>query len=316
MASSTRAQSSWWRVFLSPGWVIFILLIIAFSWAAFSVLAPWQLNKDEDIVARNAHIEEAFRTEPVDYSQVLDAHGAIATQEWTRVTISGQYLPESEVLLRLRPEEGAGPSYQSLVAFRSSTGDVILVNRGWIAAGEANAVPDIPPPPATPTTITGMVRFGEGRHPNDPIFQENYWQVYSIHSPQLAEIMELPLSTDYVQLSAGESGELRAIPVPMIDRGNHLSYGFQWIAFGIMAPLGLIYFIYAEVRERRRVAAEEAELAAAAAPDTHPDAAATPETEAAVSQRPDSSEPRRRARYGTAKPNHYEKFNRRDRDRF
>ena len=67
------------------------------------------------------------------------------------------------------------------------------------------------------------------------------------------------LAEDYVQLAEGQAGEITAIPVPMLDRGSHLSYAFQWIAFGIMAPLGLGYFIWAEMKERRRVRREEAE---------------------------------------------------------
>lgn len=70
----------------------------------------------------------------------------------------------------------------------------------------------------------------------------------------------MDLAEGYVQLSADQPGVLNAIPVPKLDRGSHLSYGFQWIAFGIMAPLGLGYFIWAEIRERRRVRDEEQEL--------------------------------------------------------
>ena len=47
----------------------------------------------------------------------------------------------------------------------------------------------------------------------------------------------MELAEDYVQLAEGQAGEINAIPVPMLDRGSHLSYAFQWIAFGIMAPL-------------------------------------------------------------------------------
>ena len=70
----------------------------------------------------------------------------------------------------------------------------------------------------------------------------------------------MELAEDYVQLAEGQAGEINAIPVPMLDRGSHLSYAFQWIAFGIMAPAGLIYFLWAEVRERRRFKQEQEEL--------------------------------------------------------
>ena len=45
---------------------------------------------------------------------------------------------------------------------------------------------------------------------------------------------------------------LGVLPLPQTDSGPYLSYGLQWLAFGIMAPLALAYFVRAELRERRR----------------------------------------------------------------
>jgi hypothetical protein len=39
--------------------------------------------------------------------------------------------------------------------------------------------------------------------------------------------------------------------VPHLDAGPFLSYGIQWITFGVVAPILLGYFVYAEVRVRR-----------------------------------------------------------------
>jgi hypothetical protein len=35
-----------------------------------------------------------------------------------------------------------------------------------------------------------------------------------------------------------------------------LSYGIQWISFGILAPIGLGYFAYSEIRVRRQERAQ------------------------------------------------------------
>jgi cytochrome oxidase assembly protein ShyY1 len=42
------------------------------------------------------------------------------------------------------------------------------------------------------------------------------------------------------------------LPLPHLDAGPFLSYGIQWIAFGIVAPIGLGYFAYSEIKQRRR----------------------------------------------------------------
>ena len=251
------------KTFLKPGWVLLLLFVVAFSYLAFTVLAPWQLGKDDDIVERNELITHAYEADPQPVEDLVDGNGAIKDDEWSRATLHGHYLPQDEVLLRLRPVD-SGPSYQSLVPFRTDSGLTILVNRGWVKAGEANAVPDIPAAPSGETTLTGMIRADEAQHQSAPIKQEGYQQVYSIHTEQIASLIDAPLAHDYIQLSADQPGVLNPMPIPQLDRGNHLSYGYQWIAFGIMAPLGLGYFVWSEIRERRRAREEEAALASAA----------------------------------------------------
>jgi hypothetical protein len=54
--------------------------------------------------------------------------------------------------------------------------------------------------------------------------------------------------------------------LPNLDAGPFLSYGIQWIAFGIIAPIGLGYFVRAEILQRRREST--AKQAANAKPDT------------------------------------------------
>ncbi|MGV0410674.1 SURF1 family cytochrome oxidase biogenesis protein [Corynebacterium tuberculostearicum] len=333
------------KTFLKPGWVLLLLFVVAFSYLAFTVLAPWQLGKDDDIVERNELITHAYEADPQPVEDLVDDHGAIKDDEWSRATLHGHYLPQDEVLLRLRPVD-SGPSYQSLVPFRTDSGLTILVNRGWVKAGEANAVPDIPDAPSGETTLTGMIRADEAEHQSAPIKQEGYQQVYSIHTEQIATLIDAPLAHDYIQLSADQPGVLNAMPIPQLDRGNHLSYGYQWIAFGIMAPLGLGYFVWSEIRERRRLREEEEALAAldadASTPSEPEDASAADsapvETPSPATSRRDAhaaaddatdtapavpaassshaASRRNRSRYGDSKPDHYAKLNKRRRERY
>ena len=333
------------KTFLKPGWVLLLLFVVAFSYLAFTVLAPWQLGKDDDIVERNELITHAYEAAPQPVEDLVDGNGAIKGDEWSRATLHGKYLPQDEVLLRLRPVD-SGPSYQSLVPFRTDSGLTILVNRGWVKAGEANAVPDIPAAPSGETTLTGMIRADEAEHQSAPIKQEGYQQVYSIHTEQIASLIDAPLAHDYIQLSADQPGVLNAMPIPQLDRGNHLSYGYQWIAFGIMAPLGLGYFVWSEIRERRRLREEEAALSAldadastpsepadassaSSAPveapspatsrrDAHAAADDATDTAPAVPAASSShaASRRNRSRYGDSKPDHYAKLNKRRRERY
>lgn len=264
MAQQTKKPG--WRVFLSPSWIFTAIFVIAFSYVAFTVLSPWQLHKDRDIKERNERITESFEIDPVDYSEIMDSDGALRNDddEWRRVTLEGHYVPDSEVLLRMRSVNDT-PNYQSLVGFATDAGDFLLVHRGYVptVAGE---MPEIPEVPTGEYTITGVVRHTEGRPESAPMEADGYQQVYGINTEQIGELTGLDLAVDYIQLLEDQPGVLAPMPIPKLDRGNHLSYGLQWIAFGIMAPLGLAYFVWSEVRERRRVAAEEAAMAGAAPP--------------------------------------------------
>ncbi|MGN5993463.1 SURF1 family cytochrome oxidase biogenesis protein [Corynebacterium striatum] len=323
------------KTFLKPGWVLLLIFVVAFSYFAFTVLAPWQLGKDDQIVERNHLIAEAYEADPRPLNEVVTKDGAIKDDEWSRATLTGHYLADDEVLLRLRPVS-SGAVYQSLVPFQTDSGLTMLVNRGWIAAGDGNTVPEIPPAPTEDVTITGMIRADEPQHSSAPINQEGYQQVYSIHTEEVASLTNTKLGKDYIQLSPEQPGELTALEVPQLDRGNHLSYGYQWIAFGIMAPLGLGYFVWSEIRERRRAREEEAALhaplddaspfeplqspagsAPAPAPSAEVPSAEVPSAEAPSAAAQAAPQSRRaRSRYGDSKPDFYEKIRERGQERF
>lgn len=300
-----HADRPLWRKFLTPGWLFLTLFVVVFSYFAFSFFAPWQLGKDDRIVERNKQIEAAYEAEPVPVEKLLDGDGFREGQQWTRVVLKGHYLTDDEVLLRLRPVEQM-PAYQSLVPFELSSGQVVLVNRGFMPAGESNSVPDFAPAPAGEVSAVGMVQLSEPASDRESITQEGYRQVYTINPGQVAELTGTPLIDGYVQLSPDQPGVLQPIPVPMLDRGTHLSYGLQWIAFGVLAPVGLLYFVYNEIRERRRVEKEEEEMAALGTESSEQRAE---ETVTVVRSRSV------RDRYGDAKPDHYAKFAKRNRER-
>lgn len=248
------------KSFLSPGWVIAAVLVALFSYFAFTFLAPWQLGKNERLVHRNEQISAAFDSDPVPYSDVAPEGRLDSDNEWTRVTMTGNYVPSAEVLLRLRPVDNT-PAFQVLTPFAVDGGPTFLVNRGWVPAGEGGTtVPDFSPAPTGRVTLTGMLRADEVPHPSPPLNDQGHEMIYSISSEQAGEVTGMQLAPSYLQLPDGEPGVLTPIPLPMLETGNHLSYGLQWIAFGLMAPAGLIYFAWAETRERRRFREEQEEL--------------------------------------------------------
>ncbi|WP_438359400.1 SURF1 family cytochrome oxidase biogenesis protein [Corynebacterium durum] len=313
MVNSARphpsTQRSVWKTFLKPGWVFTAAAVLIFAYFAFTVLAPWQLHKNEAKTERNHNIEAAFETDPVPLSEIFTTRGKVADgKEWRRVSMTGHYLPESEVLLRLRPVNSS-PAFQALTPFRLNSGEIILVNRGFVPANQDN-VPDIPAAPSEEVTIVGYARLDEPPPSHEPLTDQGRLQVSGINSQQIADLTHLELGKDYVQLSDGQPGTLSAIPLPQLDSGPHLSYGIQWIAFGIMAPLGLGYFVWAEMRERRREQEEQQALQEQQqTPLKQQDEKDQQESESPV-------EAKLRSRYGGARVDHYSKIARRNEERF
>lgn len=302
-------QRSVWKTFLKPGWVFTAAAVLIFAYFAFTVLAPWQLHKNEAKTERNHNIEAAFETDPVPLSEIFTKRGEVAdSKEWRRVSMTGHYLPESEVLLRLRPVNSS-PAFQALTPFRLNSGEIMLVNRGFVPANQDN-VPDIPAAPSEEVTIVGYASLDEPPPSHEPLTDQGRLQVSGINSKQIADLTHLELGKDYVQLSDGQPGTLSAIPLPQLDSGPHLSYGIQWIAFGIMAPLGLGYFVWAEMRERRREQEEQQALQ---------EQQQTPlkQQDEKDQQEPESpAEAKLRSRYGGARVDHYSKIARRNEERF
>ena len=84
-----------------------------------------------------------------------------------------------------------------------------------------------------------------------PFRRDGIQQVYSINPAQVSRVTGMPLVGSYLQLVDGQPGGLGVIAIPHLDAGPYLSYGIQWIAFGIVAPIGVGYFVMAEIRQRR-----------------------------------------------------------------
>jgi cytochrome oxidase assembly protein ShyY1 len=113
----------------------------------------------------------------------------------------------------------------------------------------------------------------------DPFVGDGVQQVYSIDTEQVAVLTKVPLAGSYLQLVDGQPGGLGVVGVPALDAGPFLSYGIQWIAFGILAPIGLGYFAYSEIRARRQEKQQRPATAGETAPT--PDAPQTVEAKLA-----------------------------------
>jgi len=236
-----------------PQWLALYVVVIAFAYLCFTVLAPWQLGKNTKTSRENTQIANSLSQAPVPVTTVLPQQDSSAPgEQWRQVTATGRYQADAQVLARLRVIDGH-PAYEVLLPFHVDGGPTVLVDRGFVKPTKGTSVPDFAPPPTGTVAITARLRNSEpvaiGK---DPMREDGVQQVYSINTTQIAEVTGVPLAGSYLQLVHDQPGGLGAIALPHLESGPFLSYGIQWIAFGIIAPIGVGYFIMAEVKQRRR----------------------------------------------------------------
>ena len=250
-----------------PQWLALYVVAIAFAYLCFTVLAPWQLGKNTTTSRENTQISNSMSQAPVPVTTVLPQQDPSApADQWRQVTATGRYQPEAQVLVRLRVINGQ-PAYEVLLPFHVDGGPTVLVDRGYVNPVQGAKVPEFAAPPTGIVTITARLRDSEpvvaGKN---PFREDGVQQVYSINTGQVAQVTGVPLAGSYLQLVDSQPGGLGTIGLPHLDAGPFLSYGIQWIAFGIIAPIGVGYFVFAEVKQRRRERTQADSRAAATAP--------------------------------------------------
>lgn len=246
-------------------WGAYVALTVVFA-VACGLLSTWQWARREEAVTRIERVEANYDAAPVAIDRLLDGLDDTAPDaEWHPVELVGEYLVDEQLLVRNRPRAGR-PGYEVLVPFRLEDGTVVVVDRGWLPDGATAEGPDaVPAPPSGEITVIARLRPGE---PVIPGRGAPEGQLATIHLPAVAELVDAPTYTGmYGQLVREKppAAETPAAAVrPADDEGPHLSYALQWIAFGVLAFIGLFWAIR---RERRIAALPPEEREAARRPD-------------------------------------------------
>ncbi|WP_112271198.1 SURF1 family cytochrome oxidase biogenesis protein [Lentzea terrae] len=222
------------KFLLKPGWLALTLAVWVFAGACIYFLSPWQFGRNDERQAQNAAITKSLKSDPVPYGAQHD--------EWQKVLIKGRYLPELEALARLRTVQGEA-AFEVITPFETEGGKRILIDRGYVRPVNGIKPPDFQQPPTETVTIIGLARPNESN--DTPAFeQDGRRQIYSINNKAIAPNVE----PGYFQLIENQPGALATLPLPRIESGPFFSYALQWIAFGVMAVGGWLYFTIREAR--------------------------------------------------------------------
>ena len=247
--------------------VAWLLLALgaAVVFASFAALGTWQLQRRHWKLALIARVEQRVHApaEPAPGPEFWPDISA-ETDEYRHVSVSGVWLHERRAWVQAATELGSG--YWLLTPLRRADGRIVLINRGFVPAGQraaldaqlAQARPD-----ATPTTITGLLRLSEPggaflRH-NDS--HANRW--YSRDVQAIAAARGLPgvapyfIDADADAAAAGSAPRAGGTLAPVggltvvAFHNNHLAYAATWYALALMVAWAS-WRVMREERQRRR----------------------------------------------------------------
>ncbi len=244
-----------YRFLLTRRWLGLLALAIVIA-AACALLGRWQLHRLESRHAKNALVSRNVAAPPVLPGRVVRVdHGPDPADQWRRVRSTGRYDPDHTLLVRNRTLDGR-LGFHVLVPFLTAAGPALLVDRGWVPAGEtASDLPDVPRPPPGEVAVTARIRQSE---PASTTGQPPRGQVTRIDVSRIRTGLPYPAYGGYGELTREEPAPRRTpqpLPVPQLSTGPHLAYAVQWFLFALMALGAYVLLARREATDRRAAAA-------------------------------------------------------------
>ena len=242
------------RFLLQPKWIALTLLAILLQ-PAFWELSQWQMRRLHDRQASNFEITHNEQAPAIALEKILDSKSNQASADpnaqWRSVAVTGVWLPQKQVLVRKKSYE-SNLGFWALTPMRTESGQVVFINRGWVAAsGSALESPKVSAPPTGPVQVLGRLRMVRDRvtaKPEDlPIGQ--------VDDVQPLEVIpgKQVLSNGYLELTASlpesRGSDLQPILPPEISEGPHKSYAIQWVIFAILTLVGWGILVRKELQE-------------------------------------------------------------------
>jgi cytochrome oxidase assembly protein ShyY1 len=222
--------------------IVAVAAVVAIACVA---LGLWQLRRLEDRRARNAAIERARQSEPID---LTDAGESETPPVFTPVRLSGRFDPQREVLLYGR-SLGGRSGHHVVTPLILERGTAVLVVRGWVPFAFQRAPVERARPPSGDLTIGGFVVPDEGDGSTAP---DANGVIGRLDVEGIAATLPYPVSAFAVQLTDQTEPQPGELPIrigsPELSDGPHLSYAIQWFSFAAITVVGAAVLLR---RERR-----------------------------------------------------------------
>lgn len=257
-----------YRFLLSRQWVILTLVGLVLI-PVMIKLGYWQLHRHQHKVAQNQLIARSLAADPVPVTTLAAPGRELPRRDmWRTVSATGTYDTAHEVVVRQRTaadEQSIG--YYVVTPLVLGNGRAVLVNRGWVSAGnDLTKFPDVPAAPRGKVTVTGRMMADETTAASGIKNTKGLpaRQVMLINSSEQAKRTGRTMLGGYIEQTAPKPAGNIPEPVPEPDHdsiGPHMAYAVQWWLFAAAVPVGWLVLVRRERRDRMAAAAKEAEEA-------------------------------------------------------
>jgi surfeit locus 1 family protein len=212
---------------------LLISLCALLAFCGFVALGNWQLERRVwklDLIERvneRAHAAPQAAPKQSQWPQISQE-----ADEYRKLSLQGQFLADRDTLVVGASELGSG--YWVMTPFRSESGGLILVNRGFINQGVTPT-----PAPSNNVEVTGLLRISE---PNGSVLRDNQpsqnrW--YSRDTQAIGQAQDLQLAPYFIDAAANQPGSPGA-PGPtggltiIQFHNSHLVYAITWYGLALM----------------------------------------------------------------------------------
>jgi surfeit locus 1 family protein len=228
------------RLVPSARWAVLLVVVLGLA-TLFVRLGFWQLERLEQRRQFNAAVERGQGEPPGPVAEVAPSGAGTEEIEYRRITATGRYLIEDEVVLYGRALQGE-PGHHVLTPLLLGDGRVLVVDRGWVPHEL-----DTPPvaeaqPPADEVKVVGVLFPPEESSGGTADDRLNRVDVEAI-----GRALDRPVVPAYLRLQSQTPPPVRPLPrqVPFPEpiEGPHLSYAIQWFLFAAIAVVGYVVLV-------------------------------------------------------------------------
>jgi len=245
---------------------VILVLAAGVMFAGFFALGTWQVSRLQWKLALIERVNQRVHSAPVPAPSMAQWPQLNAeADDYRPVQLSGVLLDGASTQVMASLERGIG--YWVVTPLCTADGGIVMINRGFFAAGLGGWKPQPAPPAATAdacktatapaVSITGLLRLSEiaGKlRANEPA--RNYWYTRDVQAIArargLSSIPVAPYFVDADAASAKAAGPVTVASDAVQPAGgltvisfvnNHLVYAVTWYALALMVAAATVWVI-------------------------------------------------------------------------